>query len=426
MADVVDRWGIRVRTAKVELVPEDEQDRGFLHSVDGWMLTVIAALCAFGLVMVYSASEALGYAWYGDASYFFKRQALCLGIGAAGLLFAMRFDYHRLQRWVKPLTIAMIVSLLVVLLPHIGAAKYGAQRWLLVGPFSVQPSAIATLVAIVCFSHWLSQREPLIRTWRGVRDFGVLLVGLLALVLAERDLGSTIVIASVGVVLLLLGGVRKHHLLLILGTLALLGLIAVKAEPYRMARILNYSNPFADPQNTGYQAVQALFALGSGGVTGVGLGNSISKYQWLPEAHTDFIFAIIGEELGLVGTLSVVLAFTLLIWRGIRASLRAPDRFGVLLAGGVTAWVGIQAFVNIAAVTNMTPTTGIPLPFISYGGTSLVMTMVAMGILCNVSAQGRRQGAMRRAYVDRRGRNRGTSDPGARGRPGSAGVGSRG
>jgi cell division protein FtsW len=278
----------------------------------------------------------------------------------------------------------------------------------------VQPSAIAILVSVLFFSRWLVDRAPAIRTIRGVRDYGLLVGVLLGLVLLERDLGSSIIIAGTALTLLALGGVRKRHLLVLLGLTMAGGYLVVVLVAYRSNRLSTFTHPCDDPLNTGFQACQALYALGSGGFAGVGLGNSVQKYQWLPEAHTDFIFAIIGEELGLIGTAGVVLAFTLLLWRGVRASLRAPDAYGALLAGGITAWIGIQAFVNIGAVTGVIPTTGIPLPFISYGGTSLAMTLAGVGILCNVSAQGRRQGVNVRAHIDRGRRHGWSPDAGAR------------
>ncbi len=385
--------------------------------VDGWLLVIIVGLVAFGLVMVYSASEALGYLWYGNPGYFFEHQLFGVALGGLGMAFAARMDYHRLRGVSKPLALIVGVLLVVVLVPHIGAQHYGAQRWFQLGPLSVQPSAIAVVVAIVFFARWLTDRGALLRTIGGVRDYLVVLAILLALVLAERDLGSSIVIAAVAFVLLALGGARKRHLLLLVLVLAAGALLMVALVAYRADRLAHFFNPFSDPQGTGYQNVQALYGLGSGGFTGVGLGNSVQKYEWLPEAHTDFIFAIIGEELGLIGTVSVVLAFLFLAWRGVRASLRAPDSFGALLAGGITAWICIEAFINVGAVTGVIPTTGIPLPFISYGGTSLATSLIGVGILCNISAQGRRQGAARRAYVDRWGWDRGSPDTRARGGP---------
>lgn len=389
-------------------------------SVDGWLLTVVVGLVAFGLVMVYSASEALGYLWYGNPNYFFEHQLIGVGLGGAGMFLAARFDYHHLLRLAKPAMAAMLVLLVAVLVPHIGKEAYGAQRWFVLGPLSVQPSALSVAVAIVFFARWLDHRGAAVRSLSGVRDYIVVMAMLVGLILFERDLGSSIVIAAVGFVLLALGGARKSHLMLLMAGLGAGGYALVEFVSYRADRIAHFLNPCADALGSGFQNCQALYALGSGGLTGVGLGNSVMKYDWLPEAHTDFIFAIIGEELGLIGTVAVVGAFLFLAWRGIRASLRAPDRFGALLAGGITAWICIEAFINVGAVTGVIPTTGIPLPFISYGGTSLAASLVGMGILCNVSAQGRSQGAMRRAGVDRWGRNGWASDAGARHRPGAA------
>jgi cell division protein FtsW len=391
-----------------------------LGGVDGWLLTDIAALCAFGLVMVYSASEALGFLWFENANYFFERQLVGMGLGVLALVILARTDYHRLRRVAPALALCLLAMLVLVLLPHFGTASNGARRWFTVGPLSVQPSAIAILVSVLFFSRWLVDRAPAVRTVRGVRDYGLLVGVLLGLVLLERDLGSCIIIAGTALVLLALGGVRKRHILVLLGVAMAAGYLAVVLVAYRSSRLTTFTHPCDDALNTGFQACQALYALGSGGLAGVGLGNSVQKYQWLPEAHTDFIFAIIGEELGLIGTVTVILAFTLLLWRGVRASLRAPDSYGALLAGGITAWIGIQAFVNIGAVTGVIPTTGIPLPFISYGGTSLMMTLAGVGILCNVSAQGRRQGVTQRAHVDRRRRDGWPRDAGAGDGPGAS------
>jgi cell division protein FtsW len=315
----------------------------------------------------------------------------------------------------------MGVLLIGVLIPHLGSEHYGAQRWFQVGPLSVQPSAIAVVVAIIFCARWLDHRGDAVRSPGGVRDYVIVMGLLLILILAERDLGSSIVIATVGLVLLALGGARKRHLFLLCGGLGVIGLALVEFVSYRADRLAHYLNPCADALGSGFQNCQALFALGSGGFTGVGLGNSIQKYEWLPEAHTDFIFAIIGEELGLIGTVAVIAAFLFLAWRGVRASLRAPDRFGALLAGGITAWICIEAFINVGAVTGVIPTTGIPLPFISYGGTAVATSLLGVGILCNISAQGRRQSAVHRAGVDRRGWDGGPPDPGPGHSPGPAG-----
>ena len=416
-----------IRRAKVELTPAT---RG-LAAVDGWLYVAIAGICAFGLVMVYSASEVLAYDTTGNPSYFFERQLAYLVLGLGAMLVLARIDYHHLLRWSRVIGLITVLLLIAVLVPHLGRTVNGSQRWFDLGFFDLQPSALAALAVIIVMGRWLSDRGTLIRSWRGIRDYLILLVVPVLLILAERDLGSTIVVAAVGGVLLLLAGAKWRHMLVLLLMGGGIGWLTVLAEPYRLSRLTCFGQSLQnDPLGSCWQGIQALYGLGSGGLTGVGLGNSIQKYLWLPEAHTDFIFAIIGEELGLIGTTAVVLAFTFLAWRGIRASLRAPDRFGALLAGGVTAWICVQAFINVAAVTVLIPTTGIPLPFISYGGTALVMNLVGVGILCNVSAQGRRrgsperrgfsgvvrQGALDRAHVDRRGRDGRPPDPGAGGR----------
>jgi cell division protein FtsW len=417
-----------IRRAKVELAPAT---RG-LAAVDGWLYVAITGICAFGLVMVYSASEVLAYQQTGNPSYYFERQVAYMVVGAIAMLTLARLDYHHLLRWSRPIGLVTVLMLLLVLVPHIGSAVNGARRWFDLGLIQLQPSAVAALAVIIVMGRWLSDRGTLVRSWRGIRDYVIVLLVPVALILGEKDLGSTIVIAAVGGILLFLAGARFRHLLALLAIGGAVGWLTVLAEPYRISRLTCFGQSLvnSNPLDSCWQGVQALYGLGRGGLTGVGLGNSIQKYLWLPEAHTDFIFAIIGEELGLIGAAAVVLAFTFLTWRGVRAALRAPDRFGTLLAGGVTAWICIQAFVNVAAVTVLIPTTGIPLPFISYGGTALVMNLAAIGILCNVSAQGRRSGpparrgfagvahdgALSRANVDRRGRDGGAPDPSAGGR----------
>ena len=388
--------------------------------VDGWLLAVVALLCAYGLVMEYSASEALGYACCGNASYFFERQAVWFVAGVVGLLVATRVDYTRLRQRSGSAMLVSVVMLLLVLVPHLGTERLGARRWFTIGPLSFQPSAVATLVAIVWLARWICDRGPAMRTRRVAVQFGVVLSVLVLLVILERDMGSAVVLTCVGMALFALGGARKRHIAGMAMVFGGIAWVAIHLEAYRASRLSSFRDPFSDPLNTGFQSVQSLYALGSGGLTGRGLGHSVQKYQWLPEAHTDFIFAIVGEELGLIGALAVVGLFCLLAWRGMRTARRAPDLFGTILAGGITAWICLQAFINMAAVTNTVPTTGITLPFFSSGGTSLMMTLIATGVLCNISARGRRQGEPRRAHVDRWRGNGGAPDPRAGRRPGAA------
>jgi cell division protein FtsW len=389
-------------------------------AVDKWLLATVAALAAFGLVMVFSSSEVQGYIEYGNASYYFQHQILWLVLGAAGGLLALGFDYHRLRSLAPLIAGVTVVLLIAVLVPHIGVVRNGARRWFGFGSFTFQPAEIAKIAAIVYLARWLEKSGERVRSVReGLVPFLAMLAVIVGLVMLEKDLGTSLILAVIAISMFLVAGARWTHLAgvaaIAIGALGVL----IKLEPYRYSRMLSYLNPWADSLNTGFQGVQSVLALGSGGFFGVGLGNSIQKYQWLPEAHTDFIFAIIGEELGLVGTMLVLTLFCLFAYRGYRAALRAPDTFGLLLATGITTWLIFQAFVNIAAVTLTLPTTGIPLPFISFGGSSLSVSLAAVGLLLNISAQGVRPTVGRRAGIDIGRRHRGAHIPRA-GRSASA------
>ncbi len=369
--------------------------------MDRSLLLVVLALCAFGLVMVFSSSEALGWTQYRNASYFFQWQLVWMALGLVGLWAAARTDYHFLRRVAIPMLLVTVVLLVLVLLPHVGLERYGARRWLRFGPVGLQPAELAKLAAIIGLACWLERRGARIRSLTdGLMPFLVLLGGSIFLVILERDLGTTFVILCIFLAEFLVAGARKHHLLLLTGAAGFLLYEFIVQEPYRARRLLSFLNPWRDQLNTGFQSVQSILALGSGGIAGVGLGQSIQKYQWLPEAHTDFIFAIVGEETGILGASAVLLAFAWLAYRGYRAALRAPDVLGLLLATGITTWLSFQALVNIAAVTGTIPTTGIPLPFISYGGSALAISLLAVGLLLNISAQGQKVGLRRDAGVD--------------------------
>ena len=387
-------------------------------SIDKWLLATVAALSAFGLVMVFSSSEVQGYIDYGNASYYFQHQILWLAVGGAAGLLALGFDYHRLRTLAPLLAAVTVVLLIIVLVPHIGVVRNGARRWFGFGSFTFQPAEIAKIATIVYLARWLEKSGERVRTVRqGLVPFLVMLGVIVGLVLLEKDLGTSLILAVIAIAMFLVAGARWTHLAGV-GALAVAALgVLIKLEPYRYSRMLSYLNPWSDSLNTGFQGVQSVLALGSGGIFGVGLGNSIQKYQWLPEAHTDFIFAIIGEELGLIGTMLVLGLFCLFAYRGYRAALRAPDTFGLLLATGITTWLIFQAFVNIAAVTLTLPTTGIPLPFISFGGSSLSVSLAAVGLLLNISAQGVRPTVGRRAGIDIGRRHRGAHLPGARRSP---------
>ncbi len=391
-------------------------------AADPWLILVVTTLCGLGLVMVYSASAALSYVGYGTPSHFFVRQALYMVLGLAALLVCARMDYHSWAGRVRLLQAGIVICLLAVLVPHVGVQALGARRWIHAGPIDIQPSVIAQLVVIIAGAVWLDRCGPEIRSLtRGLLPFVFRLVAVSALVLLEKDLGSTLIVAMIGTGLLVIAGARIAHLvgLLALGLGA--GVLLILAAPYRVARALAFLHPFAHPLGSGFQAVQALYALGTGGLTGVGLSDSLQRAQWVPEAHTDFIFAIIGEQLGLLGSLLVLGLFLALAWRGLRVARQAPDRLGTLLAGGITVWLVGQAFINIGGVTDTIPSTGVPLTFVSYGGSSLVLSLAATGILLNISARGRRLGATIGARRDHRGRDRRPLHTGDRGGRGPAG-----
>jgi cell division protein FtsW len=340
-------------------------------------------------MMVLSASSVQALRAYGGPWVFFERQVLWVGAGAVGLVAAARVDYRRWRGLATPLMLLCLVLLVLVLVPSLGVTSGGSSRWLGFGAVRFQPSELAKLAAVLFAADLLARRTD----QRG-RDAVVLRPVLLitgaatVLILRQPDMGTAMVLLLAVMAVLFVGGLPLSRM----GILALVvtaGAVVVSlAEGYRRARLFAFLNPWKDPANTGYQIAQSLVALGSGHLTGVGLGASRAKWGFLPNAHTDFIFAIIGEELGLVGTVLVVALFAAFAVLGVRTALRAPDRFGTLAAAGITVWVVGQAVVNVGAVIGILPVTGVPLPFVSFGGSSLVITMVAVGILANVARQG--------------------------------------
>jgi len=348
----------------------------------------VAVLNLVGVVMVLSASSVASLTDYGSPWYFFLRQLLWTVIGVIAFVVAIRLDYHRLRRIVRPLLVATSALLVAVLVPGIGVYVAGSRRWIGTGMFRFQPTELAKIALLLYAADLASRRARGIGDWRRVVKPVVLVLAFFGLlVMREPDLGSALVLALIVATILAAAGTRPKHL----GALALLGASAVTflaiAEPYRRARLLTFLHPFADSTNAGYQISQSLIAIGSGGWTGVGLGAGRAKWNFLPNAHTDFIFAIIGEELGLIGCLLVIGLFGAFAVLGVRVALRAPDRFGALLAAGITMGIVGQAIVNIGAVVGLLPITGIPLPFVSFGGTALVTTMFAAGMLGNVARQ---------------------------------------
>jgi cell division protein FtsW len=352
------------------------------------LLAVVATLNLLGLVMVLSASSVIALDDYGSSWYVVLRQALWLIVGTIACVVVLRVDYHRWRRSALPALALSMVLLALVLVPGLGVEVNGASRWLGYGPLSLQPSELAKLTVLLFAADLLARRAAWMDDARLTLVPVTVVFGAIALLLmAQPNLGTTIVLGAIVLSLLWVAGTP----MIPLSGLAAGGAVAATAlamwEPYRRARVLAFLDPWSDYQNAGYQNIQSLVGIASGGITGTGLGESRAKWGFLPYAHTDFIFAIIGEELGLIGALVVVVLFVALCVLGCRAALLAPDRFGMLLAAGVTVWFGVQAFVNVGAVIGILPITGVPLPFVSYGGSSLLFSMIGAGLLLNVARQ---------------------------------------
>lgn len=353
---------------------------------DAILLAALGITAILGLIMLASASVVVGAARFGDGSFFIKRQAAAFIIGLILAWFAYRLPYRRWQEISFPLFAASIVFLALVFFPVIGAGAT-ADRWLNFYFFTFQPSELAKLALILYLPAWLASRgRNALRDFKtGLAPFLGLMLTIFALIIAQPDMGTLIIVGAIAMALYLLGGANlKHFFVLLLAAFLVLAL-AVKFAPYRASRIATFFNPSADTQKTSYHINQALIAVGSGGVFGRGLGQSRQKFLYLPEASSDSLFAVAAEELGFVGAAGTVLLFILILWRGIIVARRCPDNYGKLVAAGIVVWFCGQAFINIAAMTRVLPLTGVPLPFMSYGGSALVMAMAAAGILLNIS-----------------------------------------
>jgi cell division protein FtsW len=353
------------------------------------LLTATMCLLAFGVVMVFSASSTtalLGQS--GDSAYYLKRT---LAVGAIGLVL-MRLMSVRGAKVMRPLTgLLLVVSfglLIAVMLPGIGSSANGAQRWIGAGPLQIQPSELAKLALVLYGANLLAIRPQMTRSIRTLVPYlAVVGMGCL-LMMAEPDLGTAIVVSLSTAALLVASGVKIRHLLLLAAGLAAIVLLLILIEPYRMQRLTGFLNPTGDPSGAGFQAIQAKIAMGSGGFFGVGLGQSLQKAFYLPEAHTDMIAAVIGEELGFIGIGALLALFGLYGYAGLRTAQRARDRYAKLLAAGLTSMVLIQAIVNLFAVMGLAPLTGVPLPFVSYGNSSLLVMLASTGLLLNIAKGG--------------------------------------
>jgi cell division protein FtsW len=361
-------------------------------SYDLALLSITFTLMGIGLIMLYSSSSIIAQERFGDSMYFLKKQILFAVLGLAVLIVCKNLPYAVYRRLVYVILGVSLLSLIIVLLPQVGHRVGGARRWLFVGPVSVQPAEFAKLALIIYVSYSLAKKKD------RVKDFFVgylphLMVSavFVGLVVIQPDLGTAVIFGVLVFLLLFVAGIRLRYLLATCLVVFPLLALAIAQTSYRWERLLAFLNPWRDPSDTSFQLIHSLLALGSGGPSGVGLGSGQQKLFYLPEPHTDFILAVIGEETGLVGVSFVLILYALLVYRGIRIALKAPDSYGTYLAFGLTLAIGLQALINGAVVMGVLPTKGLPLPLISYGGSSLLTTFAALGILMNISSQAKKR-----------------------------------
>ena len=349
-----------------------------------------------GLVAVYSASFVIGLARFGDSNHYILRQAIWAVIGTVLLLAAMRTDYRLYRRWAVPIMVVTIGMLLAVLL--IGIEGGGAKRWIGAGELTIQPSEFAKLTVIIYLAAWLSGKGDALRSFEhGMVPF-VIIIGLVGgLIMLEPNLGTTLIILIITVTMFWVAGASVKQMVGLAAAGFLCIALLATVEGYRMDRLTSFFDAELDPLGHGFQTLQSLIALGNGGATGLGLGASRGKFFYVPESHTDGIFAIIGEEMGIVATGAIVLLYVLLMVRGYQVARRARDDFGTLIATGITTWIAVQAMLNLGGITRVIPLTGVPLPFISFGSNALASLLLAMGVLISIS----RYGADRGGYMER-------------------------
>jgi cell division protein FtsW len=397
------------------------------HQVSYALLTAVLALVAIGVVMVYSASSVRSYLASSDPGAQGMQQAIWALLGLAAMLLASRVDFRLLRYLAIPAYVVTLVLLAVVLLPSVGSEVAGSRRWIVVpGVGGFQPAELAKLAICIYLAHWLDRRGRAAHSfWNGLVPFALLVAPGFLLIAAEPDLGTAGVYVVAALSMFFMAGANLLYLGAIVGGVLAAAVVMVTSTPYQLQRVESFLDPFRDPLGAGYNTIQALMALALGGIVGQGLGASKQKFLYLPAPSTDFIFAIIGEEWGLVGTLTVVALFLIIAYQGYRIAIHAPDTFSGLLAAGITTWLVVQASINMMVVSALMPVTGIPLPFISYGGSALTINLVAVGILLSISRETTQTGSMldavlgvgrrdRRARVPRAGRRTGPARRAAR------------
>ena len=351
------------------------------------LLTVLLVL--IGVIMMFSASYASAYAKEGESTHYFARQGMFALAGIGIMLFVSRLNYQMWRMLAVP--ILGVTMVLMMVTPVFGLTGGGATRWIQLGPLSFQPSEVAKLAVILTFAAMISQYKDRMKTVRGLLPFAAILGFLVLTLIFQRHLSGIVIICALAAAMLFLGGVQLRWFALGLAAVAVFGFVYLNFMDYASARITAWQDPWSDPRGDGYQIVQSLYAIGSGGLMGLGLGKSRQKYLNLPEEHNDYIFPIVCEELGFVGAVVIILLFVLLIIRGYWIAMHARDRFGALMVGGISTLLALQVFFNIGVVTNFLPATGISLPFFSYGGTALMLQLFEMGLILSVSRQSNNQ-----------------------------------
>lgn len=354
------------------------------------ILVITLILVTVGTAMIYSSSSILAMERFKDAQYFLKKQVFFVLIGMTAMVLLTKMDYHLLRKWAYPGVVLSIILLLLIFIPHLGIRAGGARRWLNLVFFSFQVTEFAKICIVLFLAHFLSRKVNVLKSFsRGVLAPLLVTFFIIGLIALEPDFGTAVIIAMILMMMLFLAGCSMKHLGGLTALLIPAAVWMVMFKSYRMDRLKVFLNPWSDPGNKGFQIIQSLLSFGSGGAFGVGIGDGMQKLFYLPEPHTDFILSVIAEESGFVGVMAVICLFAVLIVRGFMVAFRAPDLFGTLLAAGLTMVLALGAFINIAGVMGLIPLKGLTLPFLSYGGTSLIMSLVAVGILLNISSHER-------------------------------------
>ena len=359
------------------------------RQVDFWLVMTILILLALGTMMVFSSSSAASYVKFESSFSLLLKQLLWVGIGLFVMLFVSKIDYHFIGKFSMQIFAIAVILIILVLIPGVGISLNNARRWLGVGSLTFQPSELMKLGMVLLFSYLLSNSRY-VKKMGGIKGFAIMLGiigGVAGLLFLQPHVSCIIIIGMVSVILMFVAGVKLRYFLVVGGVAATGAIIAFASLNHVRERLTTFLDPFAYSSDEGYQVVQSLLAIGSGGLTGKGLGQSVQKYLYLPEPYNDFIFSILAEELGFIGVIVVFSLYCVFLWRGYKIALHAPDRFGCLVATGITTLIAVQVLMNIAVVTSSIPVTGVSLPFFSYGGTSLVIMMINMGILLNISKE---------------------------------------